>query len=289
MSTVNSPLAQSSASLENDGERVKSDLSVEALAAYFHLPIAEASRRIGVCATVLKKMCRKLNIPRWPHRKIKSLEREVTRLQQTMGISVEQDQRNLTRINQIHERKEFLMSHPELNFPSSGSSAWESDVAPSTSRAKRRSPSSYGERPSKKQKVREDQSEEEEEEEEEEPWFVSHSDTESPISSASCASTASSPDSDFSLSPQDSYFSCSSTETSPRQYYDYGSSYLPSFVYSGVPHHSVMPSYFPALRSSSISLASTGPLLQENYDYFQAAPHLFTPPTLFSLTEEGTF
>lgn len=35
------------------------DLSLEALAEHFHLPIAEAARQIGVCATVLKKICRK--------------------------------------------------------------------------------------------------------------------------------------------------------------------------------------------------------------------------------------
>lgn len=35
------------------------DLSLEALAEHFHLPIADAAREIGVCATVLKKICRK--------------------------------------------------------------------------------------------------------------------------------------------------------------------------------------------------------------------------------------
>ena len=45
------------------------DLSLEALAEHFHLPIAEAARQIGVCATVLKKICRKyVLIPTFPHR-----------------------------------------------------------------------------------------------------------------------------------------------------------------------------------------------------------------------------
>lgn len=35
------------------------DLQLEELARYFHMPIAEAAKEIGVCATVLKKICRK--------------------------------------------------------------------------------------------------------------------------------------------------------------------------------------------------------------------------------------
>jgi hypothetical protein len=42
----------------------------EELAKYFHLPIAEAAKELGVCATVLKKICRKNGISRWPHRKV---------------------------------------------------------------------------------------------------------------------------------------------------------------------------------------------------------------------------
>ena len=37
---------------------------------YFHLPINEVAKRLGVCATVLKKICRKNGVPRWPHRKV---------------------------------------------------------------------------------------------------------------------------------------------------------------------------------------------------------------------------
>ncbi|CAN8236257.1 unnamed protein product [Cochlearia groenlandica] len=48
---------------------------------HFRLPIVEASKLLGVCPTVVKKMCRKGNLPRWPHRKIKSLERRITTLQ----------------------------------------------------------------------------------------------------------------------------------------------------------------------------------------------------------------
>ncbi|XP_073116423.1 uncharacterized protein [Elaeis guineensis] len=36
---------------------------------YFHLPIADAAKELGICTTALKKICRKHGMPRWPHRK----------------------------------------------------------------------------------------------------------------------------------------------------------------------------------------------------------------------------
>jgi len=35
------------------------ELNLETLSAFFHLPISEAAKEIGVCTTVLKKICRK--------------------------------------------------------------------------------------------------------------------------------------------------------------------------------------------------------------------------------------
>ncbi|XVF62296.1 hypothetical protein PTKIN_Ptkin08bG0206100 [Pterospermum kingtungense] len=48
-------------------------IALEDLAKYFDLPIVEASRNLNVGLTVLKRKCREFGIPRWPHRKIKSL------------------------------------------------------------------------------------------------------------------------------------------------------------------------------------------------------------------------
>lgn len=49
-------------------------IALEDLAKYFDLPIVEASRNLNVGLTVLKRKCREFGIPRWPHRKIKSLD-----------------------------------------------------------------------------------------------------------------------------------------------------------------------------------------------------------------------
>lgn len=41
----------------------------------FHLPISEAASKLGMGVTVLKKQCRKIGIPRWPYRKLASIEK----------------------------------------------------------------------------------------------------------------------------------------------------------------------------------------------------------------------
>lgn len=56
-------------------------IALEDLVQYFGLPIVEASRNLKVGLTVLKRKCRELGIPRWPHRKIKSLDSLIRDLQ----------------------------------------------------------------------------------------------------------------------------------------------------------------------------------------------------------------
>lgn len=51
------------------------------LVKYFDVPIVEASKNLKVGLTVLKRKCREFGIPRWPHRKIKSLDNLIHDLQ----------------------------------------------------------------------------------------------------------------------------------------------------------------------------------------------------------------
>lgn len=47
-----------------------SHIDYSVLQQHFHLPISQVAKELGVCATVLKKLCRQHGIPRWPHRKV---------------------------------------------------------------------------------------------------------------------------------------------------------------------------------------------------------------------------
>ncbi|KAF7830728.1 protein RKD4 [Senna tora] len=49
-------------------------LDLEEIRKHFDVPITKAAKELNVGLTLLKRRCRELNITRWPHRKIKSLQ-----------------------------------------------------------------------------------------------------------------------------------------------------------------------------------------------------------------------
>eukprot|EP01120_Amphizonella_sp_Union-15-10_P015572 TRINITY_DN8043_c0_g1_i1.p1 TRINITY_DN8043_c0_g1~~TRINITY_DN8043_c0_g1_i1.p1 ORF type:complete len:227 (-),score=37.46 TRINITY_DN8043_c0_g1_i1:29-709(-) len=90
------------------------DFDSEDLSKYFHLPINVAAREIGVCATVLKKICRKNGIPRWPHRKIKSIDKMIETLKHSLqrGSTEEDDNRIRKEIKTLEEHKHYVINNP---------------------------------------------------------------------------------------------------------------------------------------------------------------------------------
>ena len=60
---------------------VKEGIPLDVLQAHFHLPLAEVAKKFGHCVTFMKKICRSYGIKRWPHRKLKGLQRKITNLQ----------------------------------------------------------------------------------------------------------------------------------------------------------------------------------------------------------------
>ncbi|CAM6051481.1 unnamed protein product [Sphagnum compactum] len=74
-------------SIEMQRERT-GKLKMTDLAQHFHLPINAAAKELGICPTVLKKICRRNGMRRWPHRKIKSIERIIATLEQTIAEGV---------------------------------------------------------------------------------------------------------------------------------------------------------------------------------------------------------
>jgi len=55
------------------GGRMADSCSLDELKGFFHLPLNEAAKTLGICTTLLKKVCRKHNIRRWPYRQIQSI------------------------------------------------------------------------------------------------------------------------------------------------------------------------------------------------------------------------
>lgn len=52
---------------------------------YFHLPIEETAKHVLLCPTVIKKICRKAGLARWPHRKVKSILKQITLLANSLS------------------------------------------------------------------------------------------------------------------------------------------------------------------------------------------------------------
>ncbi|XP_061346026.1 protein RKD5-like [Gastrolobium bilobum] len=93
-------------------------ISLSDLVKYFDMPIVEASRNLNVGLTVLKRKCREFGIPRWPHRKIKSLDSLIHDLQEeakhqeledkVAAMAVTMRQRMLENEKENIEKKPFM-------------------------------------------------------------------------------------------------------------------------------------------------------------------------------------
>jgi len=91
---------------------LSSQIGLEELSQFFHLPISAVAKELGVCATVLKKICRRNGIPRWPHRKIKSLDKMIASLQAMSPKSAEDEVRIKQEIASLLSKKRYLITNP---------------------------------------------------------------------------------------------------------------------------------------------------------------------------------
>ena len=91
-------------------------LTIEELSNYFHLPINEVSQELGVCTTVLKKLCRSNGISRWPHRKIKSIDGMITALKELADTKPEDLDSLLQYIDTFQQKREYIIQHPNVPY-----------------------------------------------------------------------------------------------------------------------------------------------------------------------------
>ncbi|KAF0684751.1 Aste57867_23266 [Aphanomyces stellatus] len=52
-------------------------ITMDILRPHFDKPLAEVAKLFGICTTLMKKVCRRVGIPRWPHRHIRSLRKSI--------------------------------------------------------------------------------------------------------------------------------------------------------------------------------------------------------------------
>ncbi|KAL5223532.1 hypothetical protein ABZP36_010171 [Zizania latifolia] len=102
------------------GDDVRSEekaLTFELVSQYFYMPITQAARELNVGLTLLKKKCRELGIPRWPHRKMKSLQtliNNVQVLQEATKADSEEQLRML--VEMLQQERKLLEQKPYVQL-----------------------------------------------------------------------------------------------------------------------------------------------------------------------------
>lgn len=94
------------------------EYTYEELAQYFHMPINDVSQELGICATLLKKICRKNGINRWPHRKIKSLDKMIEAFELLSKTEPDDYESISNDIQELKEKRDFLLKNPNVSYNS---------------------------------------------------------------------------------------------------------------------------------------------------------------------------
>mmetsp|Transcript_17120 Transcript_17120/g.25333 ORF Transcript_17120/g.25333 Transcript_17120/m.25333 type:complete len:352 (-) Transcript_17120:254-1309(-) len=61
------------------------EITLELLQSYYNVPLAELAKELGLSLTLLKKICRKFGIQRWPHRQIRSINKNIQDLNERIN------------------------------------------------------------------------------------------------------------------------------------------------------------------------------------------------------------
>ncbi|GAQ80865.1 RWP-RK domain-containing protein [Klebsormidium nitens] len=89
-------------------------LMLEDLTPYFDMPMADACKALGVGATVLKRRCRELDIPRWPYRKVKSIDGLIQTIRELGDGNTSQQVENA--LERLAGEKKRIAEQPSLGM-----------------------------------------------------------------------------------------------------------------------------------------------------------------------------
>ncbi|KAL6746369.1 RWP-RK domain-containing protein, partial [Haematococcus lacustris] len=77
----------------------------------YHLPINEAADQLGVGVTVLKKFCRRFQVERWPSRKLKSLNKLISSVEE---LHAQDPQGTSYALAELQRYREEIYANPEV-------------------------------------------------------------------------------------------------------------------------------------------------------------------------------
>lgn len=91
-------------------------ITKDKLKEYYSMPIQLAAGELGICTTMLKQICRRLGIQRWPHRKIQSLNSTIYQLETTLARNDLSDELRQVRREELAvatAKKAFVLERPD--------------------------------------------------------------------------------------------------------------------------------------------------------------------------------
>eukprot|EP01080_Neovahlkampfia_damariscottae_P006316 gene6316-10323_t len=95
-------------------KKKKIEITFEDLQHNFEYPIKEAAVNLNVSLTQLKRICRDHDVPRWPHRKLQSLENKIDEMKKALK-ECDDLSRQLTesKIESYEKEKQYIIDHPK--------------------------------------------------------------------------------------------------------------------------------------------------------------------------------
>jgi hypothetical protein len=92
----------------------RSEISFEEIQKHFETPIKEAAMNLEISLTQLKRICREMDIPRWPYRKLFSIQNKIDELNLSLDGSDDlTKERIISKINSYKEEMVFIKNHPK--------------------------------------------------------------------------------------------------------------------------------------------------------------------------------
>lgn len=94
---------------QDSGELIGAGITVtqKELREHFHLPLHTVAKKLGMCTTAFKKLCRRFGIAKWPHRQLRGIDKKIAALKAELNYSTvdkESARRNLVALEEEKAR-----------------------------------------------------------------------------------------------------------------------------------------------------------------------------------------
>ncbi|KAJ0407287.1 hypothetical protein ATCC90586_003145 [Pythium insidiosum] len=118
------------------------ELTLNELRPHFNKPMAVVAKELGVCITLMKKICRRNGLVRWPHRRIRSLVNRITSLQVIASNSTGAEKKRFqSQIISLREELSAVIQNPNEKSRKAQADAKTRSPVHATSKRPKKAPS----------------------------------------------------------------------------------------------------------------------------------------------------